>query len=286
MNLLFIGGDMRYIKIIQDLKDKNNIKTIGYDDIIFANVEKFDINKDDISNIDIIVLPINGIKEDYSVDSMFSKNKVNIPKDLFYKCKDKTQIFTGKINSTLESMINDNIVVNNLLDDYDVKRGNSLITVEGIIENLMNNRDGKTIYNSNIVVLGYGNIGKPLVYVLNHLGANLKVGVKEYEDYIALFKSRIGAFDTSITSDMEDNIINADIIINTVPKHVIPTTIIDRINDNCYILDISSPPYGFDKNDVKKKNYFIYSKIPSKYSPVSSGMLLEKKIKSISGGIL
>lgn len=286
MNLLFIGGDMRYAKMIKDLKDKNNVFLVGYDNCIFESVEKFDVYNDDISKIDIIVLPINGIKDDFSIDSIFSKDVIKLPKNIFKNCKNDTQVFTGKINDTLKSMVNSNIVLNNFLEDKDVKLGNSLITVEGIIENLINNRGENTIYNSNIVVLGYGNIGKPLTYVLKCMGANLSVGVKKFDDYIELEKNKIKVFDTSVNESLYDNLIDADIIINTVPEHIIPIDVIKKIKDECYILDISSPPYGFNKNELKNKRYFIYSKIPAKYSPVSAGLLLEKKMKSISGGNL
>ena len=193
MNLLFIGGDMRYAKIIKDLKDKNNIYTIGYDNTIFTNVKKFN---GDISNINIIVLPINGIKDDYSVDSEFSKSKVVLDSKLFDNCMRGVQIFTGKVTDSLKQMVRDDMEINNFLNDKEVCNGNSLITVEGILENLISNRGEKTIFASNIVILGYGNIGKPLASILNGLGANLVVGVKDYNDYLELYNKKIKVFDT------------------------------------------------------------------------------------------
>ncbi len=283
MNLLFIGGDMRYAKIIKDLKDKNNIYTIGYDNTIFTNVKKFN---GDISNINIIVLPINGIKDDYSVDSEFSKSKVVLDSKLFDNCMRGVQIFTGKVTDSLKQMVRDDMEINNFLNDKEVCNGNSLITVEGILENLISNRGEKTIFASNIVILGYGNIGKPLASILNGLGANLVVGVKDYNDYLELYNKKIKVFDTFNQDEFSKYLKCADTIINTVPQNILTKELISDISDECYILDISSVPYGARKDDIKDKNYFIYSKIPAKYSPVSSGHLLEMKMRSISGGKL
>ena len=284
MNLLFIGGDMRYIKMIKDLKNKNNIKTIGYDNQIFEDIKKFDIKGDNIKNIDIIILPITGIKQNYEVDSCFTNKNIILPKNFFKNCKKNTYIFTGKINDILLSMINENTIINNLLDDYEIKKGNSLITVEGILDDLIKKRAGKTITLSNILVLGYGNIGKPLVNILNILGSNVCVGIKDKKDYVELKNKGIDVFYTDDHDKLKKHLSNLNTIINTVPSNIITSDMINCINKDCYILDISSYPYGFNNDDIKNNNYNIYSKIPSKYSPVVSGSLLEKKLNSIIGG--
>ena len=285
MNLLFIGGDIRYIKLIQNFKKEHNVYTIGYDDTIFSDIKKFNMEKDSIKNIDIIILPISGIKNDYSIDSEFSKNKIFIPKNLFLDCKENVQIFTGNRTETLDDMISKTATINTFFDN-DFKKSNSLITVEGILEDLISKRGNKTIHNSNILILGYGNIGKPLVQILDILNANLCVGVLEYNDYFDLCNKNIKSFNTNNYQKLKDNIKNKDIIINTVPKHIISDELINKISSDCYILDIASFPYGFDREKVKNKNYNLYSKIPSKYAPDVSSKLLEYKINNSSKGNL
>jgi len=61
---------------------------------------------------------------------------------------------------------------------------------------------------------------------------------------------------------------------------------IDNINNNAYVLDVSSRPHGIDKEALIKKdiNFKIYLGIPSKIAPKTSGLILSKKINHIIGG--
>ena len=85
------------------------------------------------------------------------------------------------------------------------------------------------------------------------------------------------SFNTNNYSDMQKIFLNSDIIINTVPSHIIPKYILEKIN--CYFLDVASYPYAINKEDINNYSfkYELYSQIPSKYDPKRAGKILLKK---------
>ena len=122
-----------------------------------------------------------------------------------------------------------------------------------------------------ICILGYGNIGSMLY---DRLKDNYKVIVGVKEDEVGIVKD---SFSTSNKKDLEYYLKSSDLIINTVPSHIIDEDILGSIN--CYFLDIASYPYGVDKTKITnyKFKYDLYSSIPSKYAPIKAGKILLKK---------
>ena len=172
-----------------------------------------------------------------------------------------------------------------LMKDKEVIKDNVIPTVEGILADIITNTD-ITIKNANILVIGYGNIGKYLVETLNHLKANTIVSIKEdYDKYLLDQKNIYNIFSNDIQK-MNKVLEKTDIIINTVPSLVLDKNYIDNININAYVLDVSSRPHGIDKEALIKKdiNFKIYLGIPSKIAPKTSGLILSKKINHIIGG--
>lgn len=268
MRVLVFGGDKRYEEVVNYLKKAN------YDVDVSLDIEK--INP---SIYDGIILPVLGIDDGYKVGSEF------LGKDFFVDTKEQVKIFSGIKTKALNSMLTmANRECLYLMQESDVVRQNIVPTVEGILADIIDNTD-VTIHDSNIMVIGYGNVGKYLVNVLDNLKANVHIGINQEDDYNHLMSDGKKVFFTN------DSLMNAylrisDIIINTAPSLVLRKEHIPYINDNAYILDIASKPYGIDQDAFNKNNvdFKIYSSIPSKVAPKTAGMILARKIKSKLGG--
>lgn len=243
MKILFFGKDNRYDILIDNLKNKYDIYGLGYG-------YRKDIKIGDISNInkyDIIVLPMSG----------FKNNKV----DVFTLPSNFFDNFKGIIYTGLKGNLKGNVI--SFLSDNDIVLENTKITVDGIIDKISN-------FNiKNVCILGYGNIGSILYDKLKdkynvYVGVNKDVDIKD-------------SFNTNNYSDMQKIFLNSDIIINTVPSHIIPKYILEKIN--CYFLDVASYPYAINNEDINNYSfkYELYSQIPSKYDPKRAGKILLKK---------
>ena len=284
MNCLILGGDKRYYEIIRDFKNKNyNVDMVGYINE-FAGTSSINYDDINIKKYDLILFPISGVGNDFIIKG---EKKFKVEADLLKDVKENCLIFSGIKTNCLEEMMRyckKNI--NFLMNDESVIKENSIITVEGIISDIITNTD-ITINKSKVLVIGYGNIGSYLTKVLNDLKALVSVSVILDKDKNSLDKLNINSVYSNDISSMCEVISESDIIINTVPSLVLNEYYINYMKSNCYVLDIASYPHGIDQVALNNRNIKnkIYLGIPSIVAPKTAGKILSKKIDSVVGGI-
>lgn len=249
MKILFLGKDDRYKIVIDTLKVKNDIYTIGYDDIKGVKKGKYS----NINDYDIIVLPMSGIKNGRASNVVLQPNILDEYKGVIYT--GRTEGLKGNVES--------------FLDDKEIRDENTLITVDGIMHKIRN------ICKDSICILGYGNIGSKLYERLNDK-YKVVVGVEDKDEGILE-----NSFLTSNKEDLKEALINSNLIINTVPKHIIDEDILKQMEGA--FLDIASTPYAVDQVKVFDYpfEYQLYSSIPSKYAPDRAGRVLLKKFEGV-----
>jgi dipicolinate synthase subunit A len=286
MNVLVLGGDLRYLEVIENLSVRNNVDVVGYRNT-YINDRVNCINIDDvcISKYDSIIFPVNGVMDNNLINCRFNNTSIKLNDDFLVGCKNNCLIFSGIPTSNLNKLL-DNASMDcvYLMKDKEVVNSNSIPTVEGIIADIVLNTE-ITVNESNILVFGYGNIGKVLVKYLKMLGANVTVSIIEPADKKVLDNMGIDCFYSSDTNSLVKEIGSNDIIINTVPNTVIDNSLIKYINRDSYILDIASHPHGVDREVLDE--FFIKNKlylgIPGKVAPKTSGKILSKKINQVMG---
>lgn len=286
MEVLVLGGDMRYIEVIEKLSSKYNVSIVGYKNTFINNlVKNLDISDVDVSKYDVILLPINGVMDKNLISCRFNNNPIKLPRDFFVDSKDNVLIFSGIPTPNLDYMLEvSNRSCVYMMKDKDVIRENAVPTVEGIIADVINNTD-KTLNDSSVLVFGYGNIGTLLVKYLEMLGASVSVSIIKESDKELLDSMGISNFYSYNREDLISGIKGVDVIINTVPSTVISDNLIRFINPDAYVLDVASHPHGIDQEVLAE--YFIKSKlylgIPGKIAPKTSGKILSKKISKVMG---
>ena len=148
------------------------------------------------------------------------------------------------------------------------------MTSEGAIA-LYKENSNKAIYGSNILITGFGKIGKSLCNVLKAMGGKLTICARS-------------DIDKAQAKTIADNVIdfkalqcqNYDIIFNTVPAIYFTKKEIDTFKNDIKYIELASFPGGIDKHYAKIKNIDIIdgSKLPSRYSKISAGYLIGETI--------
>lgn len=283
MNCLILGGDKRYYEIIKNFLNKGyNVDIVGYKKGIgkAKNINYEDVN---ISKYDIIIFPIGGVKDNFIV---VGEDCFRVNPEFLKLAKDNCLIFSGINTPCLEQIkITSKKNINFLMNDIGVIKENVIPTVEGIIADIIINTD-ITINNSNIMVIGYGNVGSYLVKILKEMNAQLIVSIICENDEFLLKKNNIASVYSNDLNKMKKSLSNADVIINTAPSLVLDKEYIDSIQNNCYVLDVASYPHGINKQYLDEKGIKnkIYLGIPSDIAPKTAGKILSKKINSMVGG--
>ncbi|MBP3919968.1 MAG: hypothetical protein J6D28_00210 [Bacilli bacterium] len=284
MNVLVLGGDLRYLEIINNLSFKYDIDVVGYKNTyINDKVKNINICSVDISKYDIIIFPVNGVMDKNLINCRFNNVPIKLDNDLLVGTKENVLIFSGISTPALNNMLKlADRECTFLMKDDDIVKGNSLLTAEGIIADIIINTE-KSLNNEDILVLGYGNIGKVLVKYLSLFNSNITVGIIDYNDKLLLDQLGINNFFTNDFSLLKESIGKADVIVNTVPNVIIDEKNYKYINKDSYILDISSHPHGFNQYSLDElfiKNK-LYLGIPGKVAPITAGKILSKKITKV-----
>ena len=285
MNVLILGGDLRYLEIIDDLKSRYNVDLVGYKNTYIDGVRNIDIDDVSIGLYDVIILPVNGVLDKNMINCRFNNVLIELPKDLFVDTKDDVLIFSGISTPCLDKMLevsNRNCVY--MMKDKNVIRENSIPTAEGVLADVINNTEC-TLGDSKILVFGYGNVGRVIVAYLRYFNSDICVSIIDDNDKKDLDNLGIKCFYSNCISDLVSHISEADVIINTVPGTIISDNLIKYINRDCYVLDIASHPHGInsevlDEFFIKNK---LYLGIPGKIAPKTSGKILLKKINEVMG---
>lgn len=285
MKALFLGGDKRQLEIIDDLYHRDiEIDVVGYEKAnLSKDINKKKLNEIKISDYEIIMFPVSGVKGDLSVTAEYSDEPIIINIDLLLDAQKKALIFTGIKTKILDEMLRiSKLNAITLMEDDDIKKENGIPTVEGILADIIYNTPF-TINGSTIFVIGHGNIGKRLSSNLNTLGANTIIGVKDVKEFSKLVGCGLNAVLTYNRKSMAQAIANCDIIINTVPSLIIDSELLRFANEDTYILDISSYPHGVDFEMAEKLGLQAKTLlgIPSLVAPKTAGKILSKKINLI-----
>ena len=254
--VLIIGGDNR-LKVAKKQLDKENFL-----------VETLGLYPDDngvIENADVILLPVPTTKDGQTVYTPLSDRK----------------IYLDEINRRVKNQLilccnyrfaDKNYIDYNQLDSFALL--NAVPTAEGAIALAVNETDF-TLWQSKVLVIGYGRVGKIMADRLKALGANVIVSARKPRDFATL--SALG-FKYINTETLCDIYLDFDIIFNTVDAEVLN----DNALQNCpadLIIDLSTKG-GFNLSYAKALGIKAFKPggIPGVCAPKTAGEILAKTV--------
>lgn len=284
MKISVIGGDLRIVKLVQMLSED------GYDINIFAlekaeslskleKVKQCDTLKETLVEADIIVGPIPLSSNKKDINTPFSEEEISL-EELINNIDENKLFIAGSISEeTIILAESKKIKVIDLLKREELAVLNTISTAEGAIQIAME-ETYKTIHGSKVLVVGFGRIGKILAKMLQGIGAKVYCEARKNSD-IAWIKAY--GYNSVHLSELSSKIEEFDIIINTVPALVIDSEKVDKIKEDCVIIDLASNPGGVDKDAVKKRGLkLIWAlSLPGKVAPITSAEFIKETIYNI-----
>ncbi len=247
-----IGGDLRMIKLAKLLaKEKTIVYTYGLEQAQeLKNKENIKICcelNEAIQDVETIIGPIPFSADGKNINTKFSQNQIPL-QELMEKTQNK-KLIAGNIKQDVQELAQKNkIELIDIMNQEELAILNAISTAEGAIEIAMQNTL-KTIHGSNILILGFGRIGKILAQKLERLSAKVTCAVRKQEE-TAWIKA-YGYKETNINS-LKENLAQYDIIINTVPHLILTTKNLKYVDKETVIIDLASKPGGVDEKEVEK----------------------------------
>ena len=279
-----IGGDLRIIKLVKMLAEEGNaVYTFGLEkaeelkeneNIIFCEKLSRAIPED----VEVVIGPIPFSSNGVNINAPFSNNEISV-RELIHYLNAKILI-AGSISPDIYNLANDEYIeIIDIMKREELAVLNTISTAEGAIEIAIANTN-KIIHGSNVLILGFGRIGKVLARKLAGLSAKVTCAARKDED-LAWIRA-YGHNETNI-NNLGENLSKYDIIFNTVPHLILTKERLEYVKGDTLLIDLASNPGGIDKKTAKEKNLkLIWAlALPGKVAPVTTAEFIKDTIYNI-----
>lgn len=281
MKFFIIGGDMRIVRLAAMLEaEGHEIGCYALDQAPGTLIKSCALSPGECARkADCIILPL-------PVTDM--KGKLNAPmssfqfevEDILKEMPQSALICAGmpgeKIKKTAEELGLE-------LVDYFAREElvalNALASAEGAISVLLENSP-ITIWDSEVLIIGFGRIGSMLATRLRALGAHVTVSARKPGDMAYIRALGCRALDTrSLGEEMG----GFDTIINTVPARVMGEQRLKLLKKDVLCIDLASRPGGFDFEAAKNLeiNLIWALGLPAETAPITAGKIIKETILNI-----
>jgi dipicolinate synthase subunit A len=166
-----------------------------------------------------------------------------------------------------------------LFDRDDVVIYNSIPTAEGALMMAIQNTD-ITIHGSVCMVLGFGRTGFTMARTLQGLGATVKLGVNQPEQFARAWEM---GFQPFYTSDLYTEVANIDLLFNTIPTMIVTAQVITNIPHRAVIIDLASKPGGTDFRFAEKRGVkaLLAPGLPGIVAPKTAGRIIANALSQL-----
>lgn len=272
-----IGGDLR-IKKLAEMMAKDGIKVYTYGLDIQDNVIQCNSIKELVQSSDIIIGPVPFCSNGRTINATFSNEEILLTD--FTKELNGKRFIAGAIKENVYELLKDkNVEIIDILKREELSVLNSISTAEGAIQIAMENTE-ITLSGSNILILGFGRIGKVLAKMLDGIGANVYCEARKPQDLAWIQAFGYTPIDLK---NLNQNLDKFDVIMNTIPSVVLDESNLDKVKQDCLIIDLASNPGGVDREEVKRRKIkFVWAlSLPGKVAPVTSAKYIKETIYNI-----
>lgn len=274
-NIAVIGGDLRIVKLVEMLEKENyTVSTYGLEKAPEITNKSNSI-KECVKDADIVLGPLPLSSNGEYINTPFSENKIAID-DLLNNIEGKTFI-AGSIKQEVYDKINGkNITVFDIVKREELAVLNAISTAEGAIQ-IAINETPRNVHGNNVLVLGFGRIGKVLSKMLDGIGAHVACEARKTTD-LAWIKAY--GYEPINLIELKEHLHKFDIIINTIPYIVLTKEMLQEVKEDALIIDLASNPGGVDRNAIKelgiKFNWAL--SLPGKVAPITSAEFMKETL--------
>lgn len=283
--VIVAGGDLRQIYAAMKLAKQNTVYTIGLENLDIADfgdlvkrLDSLDSNTKDLK-ADIILLPLPAAKSRSFISTPFSDKELDCTMLLPY-LKPDTLVFGGNANIEMKSFFKEHNV--NFCDYYEREElsiMNAVPTAEGAVMLALEEMP-TTLFDTRVLIIGFGRIARALIPVLKGFGAQISVAARKCE---ALCLARQMGCKAFYVSEISEKISDFELIYNTVPARLLSQKELCSVDSSALVIDLASKPGGVDLEAAGAlgiKTVWALS-LPGKTAPQSAGKIICDTIENI-----
>ena len=196
---------------------------------------------------------------------------------LLAEAKPGTLAFGGRVSEAAKAAAAAaGIELNDYLGREELARLNAIPTAEGCIGLILQNRR-RTLWDSTVLVLGYGRCGQALAVRLAALGARVTVAARSPGQQALAMSQGLSA----VPMEAADGLLETtDVAVNTVPAPVLGAARLKRLPKDALVIDLASLPGGTDFEAAKELGVrAIHAlSLPARCAPVTAGQFVARAV--------
>lgn len=281
MKFAVIGGDMRIVRLAASLSSEGHeVRCFALDEAPADLITSCSISACYCSqDADCVILPLPVLDMRGGLNTPLSAFRHDAEEIL--SCLPKTAVICGGMPGEKLAKYAKDLGLD-FVDYYtreELVALNALATAEGTISVLLENSP-ITIWDSRILVIGYGRIGKMLASRLRALGAHVAVSARKEGDKAYIRAAGCEALDTRT---LGAELGRFDTVINTVPFRVLGVEQLRLLKKDTLCIDLASRPGGFDFEAAKRLDINIIWALglPAETAPVTAGKIIKETVLNI-----
>ena len=274
-----IGGDLRIVKLAEMLIEEGvEVFSYGLEKAEIPELNKCESLEEAINKSENILGPIPFSSNGKTINMPFSDEKVLVEEIL--NCASGKTLIAGSIKQDIYDLaLEKDIKIIDILKREELAVLNAVSTAEGTIK-IAIEETPKNLHGSNILVMGFGRIGKILSNMLKGLGAKVSCEARKNSD-LAWIKAY--GYEPIPISNLKENLNRFDVIINTIPYIILDKDNLENVKKDALVIDVASNPGGVDRDAIKQMQIkFIWAlSLPGKVAPVTSAEFIKETLYNI-----
>lgn len=277
-SIAVVGGDLRIVKLIEMLNnDGYKVYTYALENseelLNLDGVDMCPTLEEAVSYSKVVIGPVPLSSDRKRLSTPFGRNNVNLEE--FVEALKGKYLIAGNIGIK-EQLDNNNIQFTDLLKREEFSVLNTIATAEGTIQIAMEETQ-RTIHGSNVLVMGFGRIGKVLSKMLDGIGAKVYCEARKNED-ISWIKAY--GYNPIHLNDLNEHLGKFDVIINTIPFQILDDERLDLVKKEVVIVDLASNPGGVDRKAAREKGLKVIwaLSLPAKVAPLTSAEFIKETL--------
>lgn len=269
MKTAIFGGDKRMLFAAKAFVDTGHeVSIAGFDDMISLCEIQICEPAEAAHFCDIAVLPVRPLSGGF-LSTPFAREELPIAE--LMRMIGKKPVYSGCADLLRPYALGE-------VYDYAAREDfvwqNAQLTAEGALGLLLSDYEG-SVYGAEILITGFGRIGKCLSKILKAMGAHVAVAARKPADLAMIAQFGMEPVDyTALDCSVYQ------VIFNTVPAMILDQEKIGDMRDDVYLIDLASKPGGVDFRAAEERDLTCIHalSLPGKTAPLAAGTIIKDTV--------
>lgn len=277
LNFWVVGGDTRQEKLARLLwADGHSVHTYALEQSALPPELETREPPEELRRADCVVLPLPIAGERGLLNAPLSDAEHTL-EDVFSRLRPGQFLCGGMVTGPVAALAQAHgLEVHDYFAREELAVANAVPTAEGAVQIALEEM-GVTLHRAQVLVLGFGRVGKLTAHRMAALGACVTVAARKYAD---LAWAEAYGYRAMSLGDMKGYLCGYDLVVNTVPARVLTREHLEDLKEGCLVLDLASKPGGVDFEGAAALGVrAIWAlSLPGKVAPISAGASLRDTI--------